>query len=907
VARRSTRRGGSGDRETGGETPMIAQYLRLKEAHPGTLLFFRMGDFYELFFEDAEIAARTLDIALTRRGRWRGQDIPMAGVPVHSAESYLQRLIRAGFRVAVCEQLEDPAEARKRGSKAIVRRDVVRIVTPGTLYEEGLLDARRHNYLLALARVRGRFGLARVDVSTGDFLTEPVEIADLEAALARIEPAELLVPEGLWADEGLRAGLAPWAGAVTPLDDDRFDPREGVRRLRALFGVETPEPFGDFGPAELAAAAALVHYLDLTQKGLLPRLARPRRLTVGTVLEIDPATRRNLEITRSLGGDREGSLLAAVDRTVTGAGGRLLAERLAAPSREPAEIHARLDRVEAFVTDDVRRRGVRERLARLPDLERALGRLAAGRGGPRDLLAVGRGLGVAAEIAALLADGPAPLARLAEGLDAGADLGRRLVATLVDSPPLQARDGGFVRPEADPELAGLVELRDHGRRAIAALEARYRQETGIPSLKIRHNHLLGYYVEVTATHRARVPEGFVQRQSMANATRYVTAELAELEGRLARAAERALARELALFEELRRAVLERGGAVAAIARALAEIDVAAGLAELAAAERWVRPKLVEAPVLRIRGGRHPVVERALAREHRPFVANDCILEEGRRLWLLTGPNMAGKSTFLRQNALLVVLAQAGSFVPAEEAEIGLVDRLFSRVGASDELARGRSTFMVEMLETATILHRATPRSLVVLDEIGRGTATFDGLSIAWAVVEYLHDVVRCRALFATHYHELTALVDRLPDLAAHTVAVREWKGEVVFLHQVVPGAADRSYGIHVARLAGLPGPVVARARQVLRRLEAGAARGAVEELADQLPLFAAMTVVESARREPSAVERRLAAVDPDALSPREALELLYELRALLEADGLRPDGDAYHIREDGAAARGEVR
>ncbi len=891
-----------------GETPMMAQYLRLKAEHPDTLLFFRMGDFYELFFEDAEIAARTLDIALTRRGRYRGQDVPMAGVPVHAAESYLQRLIRAGYRVAICEQLEDPAEAKKRGSRAIVRREVVRIVTPGTLFEEGLLDSRRHNYLLAIARRRGHFGLARVDVSTGAFLTELAAPEELEAALARIEPAELLVPEPLWAEPALRAALDPWAGAITPLDEAHFDPRQGEARLCRLLAVASLAPFGAFTPAELAAAAALVHYLELTQKGLLPRLAPPARLAAGTVLEIDPATRRNLEITQSLAGTRAGSLLEAVDRTLTGAGGRLLAERLAAPARDLGEITRRLAQVQALVEDDELRREVRAQLKGLPDLERALARLAAGRGGPRDLLAIGTGLGAAHALAQRLQPAGPPLAELAPGLGEGAALAERLRAMLVESPPLQARDGGFIRPGVDAELAQAIALRDHGRRAIAALEARYREETGIPSLKIRHNNLLGYYIEVTATHRAKVPDHFIQRQSMAQATRYVTAELAELEGRLARAAERALARELELFEDLRHQVLAADGMIAAIARTLAELDVAAGLAELAATERWVRPRLVEEPVLRIRGGRHPVVERALAREHGVFVPNDCHLEEGRRLWLVTGPNMAGKSTFLRQNALLVVLAQAGSFVPAEEAEIGLVDRLFARVGASDELARGRSTFMVEMQETAAILHRASRHSLVVLDEIGRGTATFDGLSIAWAVVEYLHDVVRCRGLFATHYHELTALVERLPDLAAYTVAVKEWQGDVVFLHQLVPGAADRSYGIHVARLAGLPRPVIARARQVLRRLEAGAARTTVEELADQLPLFAAMTVVESARREPSAVERRLAAVDPDSLSPRAALELVYELRRLLDVDDLRRADQDTHmdVRRD-AAAPGEVR
>jgi len=884
------------------ETPMMAQYLRIKAQHPDALLFFRMGDFYELFFEDAEIAARCLDIALTRRGTWRGREVPMAGVPVHSVESYLARLIRAGHRVAICEQLEDPAEARRRGGRVLVERGVVRIVTPGTIFEDGLLEARRHNFLLALARAKGRFGLARVDVSTGDFLIESCEAADLPARVARIEPAELLAPESLCGDAALEAALREHGAPLTPLADARFDPKTAARRLCELYGIADLSPFGDFGPAELAAAGALVAYLEDTQKGLLPRLARPQRLTARRILEIDPATRRHLELMRSLSGSREGSLLAAVDRTVTAAGGRLLATRLAEPSCAKAEIEARLDAVEAFVGDAGLREAVRRELARCPDIERALSRLSAARGGPRDLLAVGRGLAVAAAMAKMLADAAPALAGHVPALARGEGLARRIMATLVESPPLLPREGGFVRPGVDCELDRLVELRDHGQRAIAALEARYREETGIPSLKIRHNQLLGYYVEVTATHRERVPAHFMPRQGMAQATRYATAELSRLEADLRDAAEQALARELAIFEELRRAVLAAAEEIGAAARALAELDVAAGLAELAVRERYVRPRIVEEPVLRVRGGRHPVVEQALARERGVFVPNDCVLEEGARLWLLTGPNMAGKSTFLRQNALLVVLAQAGSFVPAEEAEIGLVDRLFSRVGASDDLARGRSTFMVEMLETAAILHRATERSFVVLDEIGRGTATFDGLSIAWAVVEYLHDVVRCRGLFATHYHELTTLAGRLPHLAAWTVKVREFRGEVVFLHEVVPGAADRSYGIHVARLAGLPGPVIARARQVLRRLEQGEVRSAVVDLAEDLPLFASMSVVESARREPGPVERRLREIDPDRLSPREALELLYELKSLLAEEPVEAPPGGGHMEAEGAGA-----
>lgn len=867
-----------------GGTPMIAQYRALKAEHPDALLFFRMGDFYELFFEDAVRAAPVLDVALTRRGRHAGEDIPMCGVPVHSAESYLQRLIRHGFRVAICEQLEDPAEARRRGGRALVRRGIVRLVTPGTLTEDSLLDARSHNYLAALARTRDRFGLAWVDISTGSFHTEALAARELAEAVARIEPGELLVPGELAGEAELAPLFSELGERVTRTDQVRFDSLHGERRLCEHFGLATLDGLGSFERAELAAAGALLDYLLLTQKGLLPRLERPQRVERARVLQIDPATRRNLEILRSLSGEREGSLLAAVDRTVTGPGARLLAERLQAPSTDPAVIRAALDRVAAFVDAPDLRAAVRRQLACVPDIGRALARLALDRGGPRDLLAIGRGLAAAAAIGELLAAGEPLLADLGRGLDAGAGLAERLLSTLVDSPPLLARDGGFVRDGVDPQLDEARELRDRGRRHIAALEARYRESTGIPSLKIRHNNLLGYFVEVTATHRARVPADFVQRQSMAAATRYSTAELVELEQRLAHAAEQAAEREQALFGEMRAAVLDAGDTVSAIARRLAGLDVDAALAELAVEQRWVRPEIVEDPRFEVEGGRHPVVEQALARRHQRFVANDCRLDADETLWLVTGPNMAGKSTFLRQNALVVLLAQAGSFVPADRAVIGIVDRLFSRVGAADDLARGHSTFMVEMVETATILNRATARSFVVLDEIGRGTATFDGLALAWAVVEYLHDVVRCRTLFATHYHELTRLAGRLPRLSPRTVRVEEFGGEVVFLHEVVPGRADRSYGIQVARLAGLPAPVLARAQEVLEHLEAGEAGSAASRLAEDLPLFSWAGGAEPAAAADPVAEEILATlrgVDPDRLSPREALDLLYRLRQRL--------------------------
>ncbi len=682
------------DARSGRASPMIEQYLTIKRQHPGTLLFFRMGDFYELFFEDAEVAAPALDIALTRRGRHEGRDIPMCGVPVHSAELYLQRLIRKGFKVAICEQLEDPAVARRRGSRALVARDVVRIVTPGTLTEEGLLDPERPNYLAAIARSRGRFGMAWVDISTGSFFTEEGPEAELPQLLARVDPGEIVAPPELLAPGPLSERLAPWRERIDTTSELRFDSLHGERRLLRQFRLATLDGLGAFSRPERAAAGALLDYLALTQKGVLPRLEPPRRIEEGNLLRIDAATRRNLELVRTLAGEREGSLLHAVDRTVTHAGTRLLRERIGAPLARAAPIRDRLDQVGALVAAPELRERLRSRLRGVPDLARALSRLAIGRGGPRDLLAVGRGIRTVAELTRLVGDAAPPLADMAASLNLPEELAARLLETLEETAPLQAREGGFVRPGADRKLDDLRDLRDRGRRHIAALEARYRQETGIPSLKIRHNQLLGYYVEVTATHRDKVPDHFFQRQSMATATRFGTEELATLEQELASASHRALERELTIFRELVDAVRSVDAEIARAARFAAELDVAAGLAELAAEQDYVRPEIVEGRLLDVRGGRHPVVEQALAREGKRFVANDCLLEEDRRLWLLTGPNMAGKSTYLRQNALIVLLAHCGSFVPAETARIGLVDRLFSRVGAADDLARGRSTFMV---------------------------------------------------------------------------------------------------------------------------------------------------------------------------------------------------------------------
>ncbi|MCA0400215.1 MAG: DNA mismatch repair protein MutS [Proteobacteria bacterium] len=877
----------------------MAQYIEIKAANPDCMLFYRMGDFYELFFSDAELAARTLGIVLTKRGKHAGMDIPMCGVPVVRADEYLQRLIAAGHRVAVCEQMEDPAEARKRGSKAVVRRDVVRIVTPGTITEEGLLDARRANILLALARQKAgaghEYALCAVDISTGECLVSAVEGADLAGEIARLDPSEMLVPDAIRDDPALTGLFSGSRAAVTRLAREGFDPASAEKRLLDFYGVSTLDAFGAFARAELSAIAAIIVYLERTQLGARVPLATPTRRKAGETMAIDAATRANLELSRTLGGAREGSLLSTIDRTVSAGGGRLLAQWLAAPATDLALIRARHDAVSQLLDVPDLRDALRAMLKRVPDMPRALSRLALDRAGPRDLMAIGQGLREAEEIAARALAQPdiAPLVAEARAalIAAPSALGARLAAALNEDVPLQKRDGGFIRAGFDPVLDEFHALRDNSREVIAALQARYAEETQARALKIKHNNMLGYFVEVPQQAGERLIQPpfsttFIHRQTMAGAMRFSTAELTTLEHRIGEASGKALARELAHFAQFVTAILAEDRRIRAASEALATLDALASLADLAAREGWTRPAMSEDCAFAIEGGRHPVVERAVKQEGGSFIANGCDLSpeglsEAGRILLVTGANMAGKSTYLRQNALIAILAQMGSFVPAASARIGIVDRLFSRVGAADDLARGRSTFMVEMVETAAILNQAGPRALVILDEIGRGTATYDGLSIAWAAIEHLHDQNRCRALFATHFHELTALAGTLPRLHPVTMKVAAYKGDVVFLHEVVPGAADRSYGIQVAKLAGLPAAVVKRAGAILNELEKAERASPAMRMIDDLPLFrtapSATMVPEPAADGLRAV---LDALRPDELSPREALEALYRLKAI---------------------------
>jgi DNA mismatch repair protein MutS len=876
-------------------TPVMAQFFAAKARQPDALLFFRMGDFYELFFEDAAKAADALGIALTRRGRHGGEEIPMAGVPVHAAEAYIAKLIRQGFKVAVCEQMEDPAEARKRGYKAVVRRDVVRVVTPGTLTEDGLLDARGANRLAAVALRGGKVGVAAFELSTGEVECFVVAREDLAGALGALRPSETLAPDRLFADEIVSAALKTAGGVLQPMASALAEPQAAEARLKRLYGVETLDGFGELTPAEISALGLGAAYIDTTQAGRLPPLKPPRRASESGRMAIDPATRASLEIDRSQSGGREGSLLGVIDRTVTAGGARLLAARLNAPLTDPDAIDARLDAVAWFAERRPLRRDLRRALGASGDMVRALARLGLGRGGPRDLGALRQGLRSGLDIFARwnaelepLNPPPPELAEALKALDPPpglaallADLEQALGETL----PALARDGGFVAAGFRPELDEARGLRDDSRKVVAALEGRLQAETGLP-LKVKHNAVLGYFLETAQRHGEALlqgphRDGFRHRQTLANQMRFTTLELADLDARIAQAGERTLMIEVETFEAFRERVQGQVRAIQAAADALAVIDVAAGLAEWAEEVEAVRPEVDRSRRFCAEGARHAVVEAAVRREGKGYTPNDCALdgagEAGPRLAIVTGPNMAGKSTYLRQNALLAVLAQAGAFVPARRLRLGVVDRLFSRVGAGDDLARGRSTFMTEMVETAAILAQATDRSLVVLDEIGRGTATYDGLAIAWACAEALHETNRCRTLFATHYHELARLEDRLDHAGNLSMRAKEWNGELVFLHEAAQGSADRSYGVQVAKLAGVPAAVVARAREVLERLESEERSPA---RLDDLPLFAAARPVAVAEAAPSALDKAMAAIDPDDLTPREALEALYRLKGL---------------------------
>lgn len=860
-------------------TPMMQQYLTIKRAHSDYLLFYRMGDFYELFFDDAVIAAEALDIALTRRGKHEDNDIPMCGVPFHASEAYLQKLIKSGYKVAVCDQMENPAEAKKRGSKSVVKREVTRIITPGTLTEESLLEASSSNYLAAFSQSAGEFSLSWLDISTGEFFTSETTPTSLASDIARINPKELLIPDRMLESKNIAEILKQYKTVITTYVDSFFDSAKGERKLKSFFGVAALDSFGNFTRSELGSSGALIEYVEVTQKGKLPRLNQLKKFITSNFMQIDAATRANLELIQTSSGEYKGSLLHTINRTRTSAGARLLYRYMGAPLIDAPAINSRLELVQFFIDNPNLRRDIIEALKRVPDVERALSRICLGRGAPRDLGVVRDALAQEGAIISLFKKNnkfpPAGLGITFQELEQKKrhiEICGELSLALVDQPPILARDGGFIRENYSKELDGFRNAENESGRLKDELRDKYRKETGIDSLKIKDNNILGYFIEITAGNISKIPDYFTHRQTMAGAVRYTTPELRELENKIINARSLALGLEMEIFNNLSAVIIKDSDSLSITAHALAKLDVFASLAELAADNDYTRPMITPREDFEIHGGRHPVVERAV---DGGFIANDCNLSDEEKLWLLTGPNMAGKSTFLRQNALIAIMAQIGSFVPAKQARIGVIDRVFSRVGAADDLARGRSTFMVEMLETASILNNATSRSLVILDEIGRGTATFDGLSIAWAVIEYLHDVNKCRGLFATHYHELTALAGKLPRLACYTMRVKEWQGSVVFLHEVKKGVADRSYGIHVGKLAGLPEAVITRAGEVLAMLNKTERKNIAANLSG-LPLFISGEK-ENAKSE---VEEKLKNADIDGMSPRDALEFLYTLKKL---------------------------
>lgn len=888
-------------------TPSVQQYLNIKKEYPEYLVFYRMGDFYELFFEDAKEASKALDLVLTSRGTYLGNNIPMCGVPFHAYENYLARLIKQGYKVAICEQTETPEEAKKRGRNALVNREVVRLVTSGTLTEDTLLNARENNYLLSLVKQKNMLGFAFVDLSTGDFFTKKTETsietvaADIYNMLSKTDPGEIIVSNTLLENPDIFQVLNLYAERRTVLPEERFNLKSASSLFKKAFSVEDLSAFGDFSDSEIKAAGVVLDYIQNTQKGLMPRLKTPVRFNVSENMEIDVATRRNLELVCGLNGNKKDSLLNTIDRTITGCGARLFLQRLLNPSVDLSEINRRYDMVSFFVNVPDLRKNLRELLKEIADMERIVSRLSLSRGGPKDMDALKKSLMFAPKLRNLIynfgafnsfvSEVPEALKNVLDKIPDFSVLTDELDRAIrendleQDKPlPRFARDGNFIKSGYDPALDGLRNLSQNNTAVIREMEAKYAEEFGVSTsvVKIRYNNMIGYYVEIPnkLTDQAIKNPKYIHRQTVLNAMRFTTLELSELEQEISSASDKILALELSIYNDLVVRVLSEANNISTAAACYAEIDVATALADLAAEQNYTRPVLDNSLCFEVLNGRHPVVEEALKKAHESaFVANNCHLSgQTNRLWLITGPNMAGKSTFLRQNAIISIMAQMGSFVACEKAHIGIVDKVFSRVGASDDLARGRSTFMVEMVETAAILNQSTERSFVILDEIGRGTATFDGLSIAWAVVEYLHNVNKCRALFATHYHELTVLSSKLKALSLHAMKIKEYNGKVIFMHEVIDGVADRSYGIHVATLAGLPKMVTKRAEQVLKALETNSSNRQISSIENDLPLFA---LIKEEKEEPkSPLMSALEKLNPDNLTPREALDKIYDIKLL---------------------------
>ena len=866
-------------------TPMFQQFLEIKADNLDCLLFFRMGDFYELFFEDAVIASKELDIALTSRGKYDGDPVPMCGVPHHAYMPYLEKLTKNNYKVAICEQTESPKEAKIRGgTKALVKREVVRIVTPGTLTEEILLDADKNNFLLSINTNNKNIGISWLDVSTGELYTEECFKNNFLSVIARIRPSEILLMgtvDNYYSDLIKKT----FDCVVSPLIQNINNSKKAEKLICLHFGVKTLASFGRFSENEIITCWSLLDYVSLTQKGNLPPIRFPKSIKNESLMRIDSSTRKSLEISQTLIGNKKGSLIDAVDMTLTAVGARQLDKDISAPLTNIEEINGRLDMIDFLIDSNTVRESIRKILKSSADIDRAKARVILSRGGPRDLESIKLGIEGAHNLDNILDNKkferfPKDFIALKKHLNRCSELLNLLKSILSENLPLFVKDGGFVKKGYSKELDEVCSFRDQSRQHILEMEVEERAKTGLTSLKIKYNNVIGYFFEVTQLQKKKFleiknAERFIPRQSLKGAARFVTEALSRLSESISNAAEQAIEIELRIFEEIKSLIKAQHDALANISYTLSRLDVASSLAEVSILHNFVRPNILDDQNLEIIGGRHPSVELVMQKNgENKFFSNDCHLDQEDKIWLLTGPNMAGKSTFLRQNALITILAQSGSFVPAEKASIGIVDSLFSRVGSSDDLASGRSTFMVEMLETAAILNQAGKKSLVIMDEVGRGTSTYDGLSLAWSILEHLHNTSHSRTLFATHYHELTKLSETLPSLSCHTMQVKEWENKVIFLYTVMSGVAKSSYGIHVASLAGIPNSVLRRAKKILQEFETSGTRNNLSK--EEKEVSTSKFIKTNNKTEIiNNLINDMSVINLDALSPKEALDKLY--------------------------------
>ena len=867
-------------------TPMFQQFLEIKADNLDCLLFFRMGDFYELFFEDAVIASKELDIALTSRGKYDGEPVPMCGVPFHAYVPYIQKLTKKNYKIAICEQVESPKEAKLRaGSKALVKREVVRIVTPGTLTEETLLEADKNNFLLSVNVYNNHIGISWLDISTGELYTQLCLQNELLTAIARIRPKEILITENkLLEDNNYSEEIKNvYDCVITPLIQNNNNSKKAEKLICMHFGVKSLSSFGIFTETEILSCWSLLDYVSLTQKGNIPPIRFPKSIKNDSTMRIDSSTRKNLEISQTLIGNKKGSLINSVDMTLTAAGARQLDKDISAPLTNIKEINGRLDMIKFLIETELARSGIREILKSSADVDRAKARIIVSRGGPRDLKSIQLGIEAAHDLKNILDKTelkklPKYFIPLKKKLNKCEALLKLLKNVLYENLPVFIKDGGFIKKGYSKELDEVSSFRDESRQHILEMEMQERKKTGFSSLKIKYNNVIGYFFEVTQLQKRKFieikdSERFIPRQSLKGAARFVTEELSNLSEAINNAAKKAIDIEIAIFQELQDLIYINHEDLADISSAIARLDVASSLAEISILNNFIRPNILNDESLEIIGGRHPSVELVMQKiGENKFCSNDCYLNSEDKIWLITGPNMAGKSTFLRQNALIAILAQSGSYVPAEKANVGIIDSLFSRVGSSDDLASGRSTFMVEMLETAAILNQAGKKSLVIMDEVGRGTSTYDGLSLAWSILEYLHNNIHCRTLFATHYHELTKLSDILQTLSCHTMQVKEWENKIIFLYTVILGVAKGSYGIHVASLAGVPNSVLMRAKEILEKFEV---LGADNDIIKSKTQIGKPLKLNNKMQKMHNIFTDLSIINLDSLSPKEALDMLY--------------------------------